>query len=102
VKARLSAYLDECSEEGPVVITRNGKAVAVLIAPYDDDLEQLLLSRSPRLQAMLNRGRDSIQEGKGLSENEFWKAVRKRTRERKTGSEKVRRTRTKRRPGTSR
>jgi len=26
VKARLSAYLDECGAEGPVVITRNGKA----------------------------------------------------------------------------
>ena len=32
VKARLSAYLDECGVEGPVVITRNGKAVAVLEA----------------------------------------------------------------------
>ena len=28
VKARLSAYLDECGIEGPVVITRNGKAAA--------------------------------------------------------------------------
>jgi prevent-host-death family protein len=97
VKARLSAYLDECGEEGPVVITRNGKAVAVLLAPYDDDdLEQLLLSRSPRFQALLNRSRESIQEGKGLSEEDFWKAVRKRTRERKSQSAKDRRTRTKR------
>ncbi len=30
VKARLSAYLHECGTEGPIVITRNGKAVAVL------------------------------------------------------------------------
>ena len=30
VKARLSAYLKE-SEAGPVVVTRNGKAVAVLL-----------------------------------------------------------------------
>jgi prevent-host-death family protein len=37
VKARLSAYLDECGAEGPVVITRNGKAAAVLLVPYDDD-----------------------------------------------------------------
>ena len=43
VKARLSAYLDECGVEGPVVITRNGKPVAVLLVPYDDDdLERLL------------------------------------------------------------
>jgi len=37
-----------------------------------------LLRRPPRFQALLNRSRQSIKEGKGLSENEFWKAVRKR------------------------
>src|SRR5262249_26053434 len=47
VKARLSAYLDQCGVEGPVVITRNGKAAAVLLVPHDeDDLERLLLGRS--------------------------------------------------------
>ena len=70
VKARLSAYLDRCEAEGPIVITRNGKAVAVLLVPYDDDdLERLLLGRSPRFQALLNRSRQSIEEGKGLSED---------------------------------
>src|SRR5207244_7074854 len=84
VKARLSAYLDECGAEGPLVITRNGKAVAVLLVPYDDDdLERLMLGRSPRFQALLNRSRQSIKEGKGLSEEAFWKAVRKRAQERK-------------------
>ena len=79
VKARLSAYLDECGAEGPLVITRNGKAVAVLLVPYDDDdLERLLLGRSPRFQALLNRSRKSIKDGKGLSEGAFWEAVRKR------------------------
>src|SRR5437588_9333084 len=77
VKARLSAYLDECAAEGPIVITRNGKAVAVLMAPHDDDdLERLLLGRSARFQALLNRSRRSIEQGKGLSEAAFWKAVR--------------------------
>lgn len=37
VKAHLSAYVDECEKEGPVIITRNGKAAAVLLAPKDDD-----------------------------------------------------------------
>jgi prevent-host-death family protein len=42
VKARLSAYLDECRAHGPIVITRNGKAAAVLLVPSDeDDLERL-------------------------------------------------------------
>ena len=93
VKARLSAYVDECGAEGPVVITRNGKAVAVLLTPYDDDdLERLLLGRSPRFQALLNRSRKSIQEGKGLSEKDFWEAVRKRAREQKDAPAKRRRT----------
>jgi prevent-host-death family protein len=93
VKARLSAYVDECGAEGPVVITRNGKAVAVLLTPYDDDdLERLMLGRSPRFRALLNRSRQSIQEGKGLSEKEFWEAARKRTQEGEDASAKRRRT----------
>jgi antitoxin (DNA-binding transcriptional repressor) of toxin-antitoxin stability system len=89
VKARLSAYLDECGLEGPLVITRNGKAAAVLLVPHDDDdLERLLLGRSPRFQALLNRSRQSIKEGKGLSEDAFWEAVRKRARERKAAAAK--------------
>jgi prevent-host-death family protein len=87
VKARLSAYVDECGVDGPIVITRNGKAVAVLVVPNDDDdLERILLGRSPRFQAMLDRSRRSIKAGKGLSEEDFWKAVRKRAQERKAAS----------------
>ncbi len=79
VKARLSAYLEQCATEGPVVITRNGKPVAVLVAPLDeDDLERLVLARSPRFQALLNKSRRSIRAGRGLSRNAFWKAVRAR------------------------
>ena len=79
VKARLSAYLEECESKGPVVITRNGKPVAVLLSPADDDdLEQLLLSHSPRFNAILSKSRKSIKAGRGLSRTEFWKAVRQR------------------------
>ena len=61
VKARLSAYVEQCETDGPIVITRNGRAVAILLAPVDDDdLEGLLLARSPRFQGLLaNRGRVS-------------------------------------------
>jgi prevent-host-death family protein len=80
VKARLSAYLDQAASDGPVIITRNGKAVAVLITPIDDDdLERLVLSRSPRFQALLDRSRRSIQAGQGLTADEFWSAVSQRT-----------------------
>jgi prevent-host-death family protein len=76
VKAKLSAYLEESSTNGPVIITRNGRAVAVLLTPTDDeDLESLVLSRSPRFQAMLNKSRQSIKAGEGLSRDSFWQAV---------------------------
>lgn len=99
VKARLSAYLDECGVEGPVIITRNGKAAAVLLVPYDDDdLERLMLGRSPRFQAMLDRSRQSINAGEGLSEEAFWQAVRKRAQERKAAAAKGGRTKRSSRP----
>ena len=76
VKARLSSYIDECATKGPVVITRNGKAAAVLVAPQnDEDLECLLLARSPQFQSILNRSRQSISEGRALPRNEFWRTV---------------------------
>ncbi|MBI4672494.1 MAG: type II toxin-antitoxin system Phd/YefM family antitoxin [Chloroflexi bacterium] len=79
VKARLSAYIEELPTGGPVIITRNGKTAAVLIAPEDDeDLERLLLARSPHFQALLNKSRQSIEAGKGLPRAEFWKAVKRR------------------------
>src|SRR5437667_2253001 len=91
VKARLSAYLNQCGTEGPVVITRNGKAAAVLLVPYDnDDLERLMLGRSARFQALLNRSRQSIRQGKGLSQKDFWAAVKKRAREGKVATRRDR------------
>jgi prevent-host-death family protein len=75
VKDRLSAYL-KASETGPVVITRNGKAVAVIVGAQDDDeIERLLLAYSPRLQAILAGSRQQIREGDALGHEEFWAEV---------------------------
>lgn len=79
VKAHLSAYLDQCENEGPVIITRNGRAAAVLLAPKDnDDLERLILAHSRRFQSLLSRSRRSIKAGKGVSHDEFWKTIARR------------------------
>ena len=76
VKAKLSAYLQIIETAGPVVITRNGRAVAILLAPVDDDdLERLLLARSPRFQSLLARSRASIRAGKGMTHAAFWRAA---------------------------
>src|SRR5580704_18116408 len=75
VKARLSAYL-KASQEGPVVVTRNGKAVAVLLAVTDDDeLERLVLAHSPKFQALLDKSRRQIEETGGIPHEQFWREV---------------------------
>ena len=78
VKARFSSFIHEAEETGPMVITRNGKAVAVLVAPDDDDdLERILLSRSRRLNAVLAHSRANLDQGEGLGHEAFWEAVKK-------------------------
>lgn len=80
VKARLSAYLKD-SEEGPVVVTRNGKAVAVLLAVTDDDeLERLVLAHSPKFQALLDQSRRHIEESGGVSHDDLWRGLESETR----------------------
>ncbi len=77
IKAKLSAYLQEAEASGPVVVTRKGRAVAVILAPTsDDDLEGILLSRSPRFRSLLSRSRRSIAAGRAETHDEFWKRAR--------------------------
>jgi prevent-host-death family protein len=72
VKSQFSAFL-KASESGPVVVTRNGRAVAVIVGVRDEDeIERLLMGYSPHLRAILDRSRRQFQEGKWLSEEEFW------------------------------
>ncbi|HXE55732.1 MAG TPA: type II toxin-antitoxin system Phd/YefM family antitoxin [Tepidisphaeraceae bacterium] len=72
VKAKLSAYV-KASERGPVLITRNGKAVAALVPITDEDeLDRLLISYSPKLRRMLLAARGRIKAGDTVSHDEFW------------------------------
>lgn len=72
VKAKFSSYVRQ-SKESPIVVTRNGKAVAVLLAVTDDDeLERLLLAHSPKFQALLNTAEQRIRETGGIPHETFW------------------------------
>lgn len=63
VKTRLSAILEECEKEGPVIITRNGKAVAVLVAPRSDaDVERLIVAYSPTVQSLAKTSAQTLQQ----------------------------------------
>ena len=75
VKARLSAYIKK-SLEGPVIVTRNGKPVAVLLAVTDEDeLDRLVLAHSPKFQAVLEQSRRQIEETGGIPHDDFWRDV---------------------------
>ncbi len=77
IKLQFGAFL-KASENGPVVVTRNGKPVAMLVGFRDEDeMERLLMACSPRLQAILAESRRQIREGDVLGHEEFWAEVKK-------------------------
>src|SRR5882724_3514813 len=75
IKSQFSAFL-KASEAGPVVVTRNGRPVAVIVGVQDEDeIERLLMAYSPRLQAILEASRKQVREGQVLGHEEFWSDV---------------------------
>ena len=75
IKAQFSAFV-KASEGGPVVVTRNGKAVAVLLGVQDEEeLERLVLSYSPRFRGILDAARQRIRDGAGIGHEDFWREV---------------------------
>jgi prevent-host-death family protein len=75
VKSKLSAYVEVCQTE-PVIITKNGRASAMLV-PYseDDDLVSLLVANNPRFRQKLEAAEKRLDETGGLSHDEFWTRV---------------------------
>ncbi len=75
VKAHLSSYVKE-SEEGPVIITKHGRPVAVILPVLDeDDLERLILAFTPRFRQLLEQADQRIKETGGIEHNDFWEMV---------------------------
>src|SRR5262245_51409996 len=75
LKSGLRAVLEASAREA-VVVRRNHKPAAVLVGVHDEEeVEQLLMTLSPRLQAILERSRRQIREGDVFSHEEFWSTV---------------------------
>jgi prevent-host-death family protein len=75
VKAKFSGYL-KASEQGPVVVTKNGRPVAMLLSVTDEDeIERLLLAYSPKFQSILNVAEQQIRAGKGIKHEDFWRTI---------------------------
>jgi len=84
VKARFSAYLRSAAR-GPVIVTRNGKPVGVLLAIDDEgELERLVLAYSPRLRTLLDAARQRIRAGAGIRHEDLWQELGSGSRQRKT------------------
>jgi prevent-host-death family protein len=75
VKAKFSAYVKK-AQDGPIIVTKNGKPVILMLQiKDDDDLERLLLANSPKFQALLDGAEKRIQESGGISHDDVWNEV---------------------------
>jgi prevent-host-death family protein len=75
IKAKFSGYL-KASEQGPVVVTKNGKPVALLISITDEDeIERMVLGHSPKFRSIVEVAEQQIREGKGIKGEDFWQEM---------------------------
>ncbi len=76
VKAKFSAFINACRDsDAPVIVTRNGRPVAVLMPFSDEDLDTFALSSNPKFRSMLQRSYESIRQTGGIPDEEFWKRI---------------------------
>lgn len=75
VKARFSGFLESC-KKSPVVVTKNGRPVAVLVAVgEEDELERLVLAHTPRFRRLLEKAERRVVATGGVRHKDFWAAV---------------------------
>jgi prevent-host-death family protein len=75
IKAQFSAFV-KASEESPVIVTKNGKAVAVLLGISDEDeIERLTIAYSKKLRLVLDAAEKRIQEGGGIPHDALWQQI---------------------------
>jgi prevent-host-death family protein len=75
VKADFGEYL-KASKSAPVVVTRQGKPVAILLKAQNlGELERTLIGHSPQLQSILEAARKRFRAGHGIPHDEFWREV---------------------------
>lgn len=74
--AALKDYAEQLTQD-PIVLTRDGKAVAALVRIQDSDLESFLVSESPVFKRIVRKSRDSYKRGGGLTREELEKRLAK-------------------------
>lgn len=75
IKAQFSAYV-KASEESPVIVTKNGKPVAVLLGISDEDeIERLTIAYSKKLRAVLDAADQRIRQSGGIAHEDLWQQL---------------------------
>ncbi|GFP35667.1 hypothetical protein HKBW3S43_01456 [Candidatus Hakubella thermalkaliphila] len=70
-----SKVLEQC-QAGPVIVTKNGRPVAVLVSILEDDeLERFVLAHTPRFRHLLDDAEQRIQKTGGVKHQDFWRVV---------------------------
>jgi hypothetical protein len=62
----------ELAGDGPLVVTRNGKPVAIVLDPCGADLENIFMSFSRDFARIIQESRDSIIRDGGIPEDQIW------------------------------
>lgn len=64
------------SRQGPVVVTRKGKPVAVMLSIRSrDDYERFLLAQSPKFRRIIKKSDRQLAAGQGISHDKFWASL---------------------------
>jgi len=76
IRTKFDAYSDACREE-PVLVTKEGKMIAVLVSvANEDELKRLLPAANPaELRNILDTGKQQIMEGRGIRHEDFWQEM---------------------------
>ena len=75
VKTHFSAYIEKC-QDGPVIVTKRGRPVAVLVSMLEDDeLERFILAHTPRFRHLLDAAEERIRQTGGVKHDDFWASL---------------------------
>ena len=76
VKAHFSSYLEQ-SQNGPIIVTKNGRPVALLVSVPEDEeeLERFVLAHTPKFRRLIDSAEERIKETGGIKHEDFWKSV---------------------------
>jgi antitoxin YefM len=76
VKAKFSDFVNFCvSKKELVVVTKHGRPAVVMMAVDEEELERLMLLRSPKFRALAEEADKEYRAGNSIPTEDFWKQI---------------------------